>query len=185
MIHTLQVTLIAITCLTIDCVRSEHHLLSLVGIYASTYERVQMWVENSVISWGIPILFSTWLNLRTLFAGPTEPTVQLCSLLAASILLLCFCTIFLRIVNTNSVDCKEGHMKKNSLCVCLFASGSKEHRFLWNQWPRCMTFWTSSDHTLLNMGNSTNQVSRLHGDEPIRFQGSMAMSQSDFGNVEN
>ena len=119
MIHTLQVTLIAITCLTIDCVRSEHHLLSLVGIYASTYERVQMWVENSVISWGIPILFSTWLNLRTLFAGPTEPTVQLCSLLAASILLLCFCTIFLWIVNTNSLDCKEGHMKKNSLCVCV------------------------------------------------------------------
>ena len=24
-----------------------------------------------------------------------------------------------------SLDCKEGHIKKNSLCVCLFASGQK------------------------------------------------------------
>ena len=26
-----------------------------------------------------------------------------------------------------SLDCKEGHMKKNRLFACLFASGSKEH----------------------------------------------------------
>jgi hypothetical protein len=26
-----------------------------------------------------------------------------------------------------SLDCREGHMKKNSLCVCVFVSGSKEH----------------------------------------------------------
>ena len=30
---------------------------------------------------------------------------------------------------SNSLDCKEGHMKKNRLCVCLHL-GSKEHRFL-------------------------------------------------------
>ena len=175
MIHTLQVTLIAITCLTIDCVRSEHHLLSLVGIYASTYERVQMWVENSVISWGIPILFSTWLNLRTLFAGPTEPTVQLCSLLAASILLLCFCTIFLWIVNTNSLDCKEGHMKKNSLCVCVCLHRGQKN----------IDFCEINDQDVWRSEHRRTIRYWLWGIQPIRFQGSMAMSQSDFGNVEN
>ena len=36
-----------------------------------------------------------------------------------------------QIVRSYSLDCKEGHMKKNSLCVCvcLFASGSKKHFF--------------------------------------------------------
>jgi len=32
----------------------------------------------------------------------------------------------------NSLDCKEGHMKKNRLCVCVCVClhlGSKEHRF--------------------------------------------------------
>jgi len=28
-----------------------------------------------------------------------------------------------------SLDCKEGHIKRIRLFVCLFASGSKEHRF--------------------------------------------------------
>jgi hypothetical protein len=27
-----------------------------------------------------------------------------------------------------SLDWKEGHMKKNSLCVCMFVSGSKKHQ---------------------------------------------------------
>ena len=30
--------------------------------------------------------------------------------------------------NSYSLDCKEGHMKKNRLCVCVHL-GSKEHRF--------------------------------------------------------
>ena len=45
-----------------------------------------------------------------------------------------------------SLDCKEGHMKKNSLCVCLFASRSKEH-FLryWFSWvfKRFIGFYTN------------------------------------------
>ena len=46
-------------------------------------------------------------------------------LLSANVLfVLCVC---LKRLFDSSLDCKEGHMKKNRLSVCLFASGSKEH----------------------------------------------------------
>ena len=59
----------------------------------------------------------------------------------------------------HSLDCREGHMKKMRLSVCLFVCReSKEHRFLRNDLPTSMMVWTSSNHTLSNMENSSNGV---------------------------
>jgi hypothetical protein len=58
-----------------------------------------------------------------------------------------------------SLDCREGHMKKNSLCVCLcvcmFATGSKEHH-IYKGWPRfadsiCIIHFFILKHVLKNL----------------------------------
>jgi hypothetical protein len=61
------------------------------------------------------LLKHLWINQITIHLVQCLDCLQCCS--ASMEILFCCC----------SLDCREGHMKKNSLFVCLFATGSKKH----------------------------------------------------------
>ena len=83
-----------------------------------------------------------------------------------------------------SLDCREGHMKKNSLWVC-FHRGQKnidfceiDYQCVWRfQHRRTISYRIWGTHSIRDFNHLRVQL--------IRFQGTIEISQSDFGNVEN
>ena len=105
------------------------------------------------------------------------------------IYVLFFIIVLLKINNSfYSLDCREGHMKKNEfVCVCLSGQRSKKHQWSTdvfaiqlssNQVSRGWEFNQSGFEGLgiqpirfWGAGSSANQVSRELGVQPIRFWG--------------